>query len=57
MARTPNYKFERKERERIKAEKKAKRVAEKKENREKNSGQSETPVQNEGQIPLSPTEE
>ena len=30
MARTPNYSFERKERDRLKAEKKAKRAAEKK---------------------------
>ena len=35
MARKPNYNFERKERDRIKAEKKAKRAAEKKEVREK----------------------
>ena len=35
MARKPNYNFERKERERIKVEKKAKRAAEKKEAREK----------------------
>ncbi len=34
MARTPNYNFERKERERVKAEKKAKRAAEKKAARE-----------------------
>ncbi len=34
MARKPNYKFERSERERIKAEKKAKRAAEKKAARE-----------------------
>ncbi len=35
MARKPNYNFERRERERLKAEKKAKRAAEKKEAREK----------------------
>lgn len=34
MARTPNYSFERKERDRLKAEKKAKRAAEKKAARE-----------------------
>ena len=37
MARKPNYNFERRERERLKAEKKAKRAAEKKEAREKKS--------------------
>ncbi len=41
MARKPNYSFERRERERLKVEKKAKRAAEKKEAREKQSGQSE----------------
>ena len=35
MARKPNYGFERHERERLKAEKKAKRAAAKKESREK----------------------
>lgn len=34
MAKTPNYSFERKERDRIKAEKKARRAAEKKAARE-----------------------
>lgn len=34
MARTPNYNFERKERDRVKAEKKARRAAEKKAARE-----------------------
>ncbi len=34
MARKPNYSFERRERERLKAEKKAKRASEKKEARE-----------------------
>jgi hypothetical protein len=38
MARTPNYNFERKERERIKAEKKARRAAEKKAAREEQAG-------------------
>ena len=37
MARKPNYDFERKERDRLKAEKKAKRAAEKKEAGEKKS--------------------
>jgi hypothetical protein len=39
MARKPNYNFERKERDRLKAEKKAKRAAEKNEARERKSGQ------------------
>lgn len=37
MPRTPNYSFERKERDRLKAEKKAKRAAEKQEARDKKS--------------------
>ena len=57
MARKPNYDFERRERERLKAEKKAKRAAEKKEAREKKSGQSQPSAQNDGQNPLSPTVE
>jgi hypothetical protein len=40
MARKPNYDFERKERERLKDLKKAKRAAEKKEAQERKSGQS-----------------
>ncbi|MBL4740631.1 MAG: hypothetical protein JKY12_06530 [Sneathiella sp.] len=36
MAKTPNYNFERKERDRIKAEKKARRAVEKKAARENN---------------------
>lgn len=42
MPRKPNYKFERHERERLKAEKKARRIAEKKAAREEKSGQSES---------------
>ncbi len=41
MARKPNYDFERKERERLKAEKKALRAAEKKKTRETSSEPSE----------------
>ena len=57
MARTPNYSFERRERERLNAEKKAKRAAEKKEAREKKAGQSEAAAQSDGQDPSSPTAE
>ena len=57
MARKPNYNFERKERERLKAEKKAKRALEKKEAREAKSGQSEASGQSDGQDPLAPTAE
>ncbi len=57
MARKPNYNFERRERERLKAEKKAKRAAEKKEAREKKSWQSQPSAQSGGQNPLSPTVE
>jgi hypothetical protein len=38
MARKPNYAFERKERDRLKAEKKAKRAAAKRDAREQKSG-------------------
>ena len=41
MPRKPNYRFERKERERLKAEKKAERAASKEEVRNRNTGQSE----------------
>jgi len=51
MARKPNYDFERKERERLKAEKKAKRLAEKKEAREAKSEQDSA------QAPGAPTTE
>jgi hypothetical protein len=37
MARKPNYSFERKERDRLKAEKKARRAAEKQNARDKNA--------------------
>jgi hypothetical protein len=57
MARKPNYGFERRERERMKAEKKAKRAAEKKEAREKKSGQVQPSAQSDGQDPFSPTAE
>ncbi len=57
MARKPNYNFERRERERLKAEKKAKRAAEKKEAREEKSRLSQPSAQNDGQNPLSPTAE
>lgn len=56
MARAPNYNFERKERERLSAEKKAKRAAAKKEAKEKKSGQSEAAAQSDGQD-SSPTAE
>lgn len=45
MARKPNYSLERKERDRLKAEKKAKRAAEKAEAREKKAGPSDAPAQ------------
>ena len=57
MARRPNYNFERKERERLKAKKKAKRADEKKEARETISGQSNPSVQSDSQHPTSPTAE
>lgn len=43
MARKPNYNFERKERERLKAEKKAKRLEDKKQAREEKARQNEAP--------------
>lgn len=48
MARKPNYNFERQERERLKAEKKAKRLAEKQAAREEKAQQSEAPEQGGG---------
>ncbi|MCK5445583.1 MAG: hypothetical protein KAI73_08165 [Rhodospirillaceae bacterium] len=45
MAKKPNYDFERRERERLKAEKKAKRAVEKKEALEKKSEQPQQPIQ------------
>lgn len=57
MARKPNYSFERKERERIKAEKKAKRVAGKKASREKEFQHSELAAKaNANKSENSPTE-
>lgn len=53
MARKPNYDFERRERDRLKAEKKAQRAAEKKEAREKKAGESEPATQDDGQDPQS----
>ena len=44
MARKPNYSFERMERERIKAEKKAKRAADKQEARENAAPTSDPPA-------------
>ncbi len=41
MARKPNYRFERKERERVKAAKKAERTAAKEEARKRKAGQPE----------------
>ena len=43
-ARKPNYSFERHERERLKAEKKAKRIAKKKEARSKTSAHPDVPT-------------
>ena len=57
MPRKPNYSFERKERERLKAEKKAQRAAEKKEAREAKSGQTEASSKEVDQGPSSPTSE
>ena len=44
MARKPNYVFERKVRERLKADKKAKRAADKREAQERKAGQREPSV-------------
>ena len=52
MARKPNYDFERRERERLKAEKKVKRAAEKNEAQEKKREPSEQPQQNETNNPM-----
>jgi len=57
MARKPNYSFERKERERLKAEKKAKRAEEKKQAREEKARQSETPEPGDGEGGASPETE
>ncbi len=55
MARAPNYSFERKERERLSAEKKAKRAAAKKEAKEKKLAESEPAAQGGGQDPSAPS--
>lgn len=57
MARKPNYNFERKERERLKAEKKAKRLADKKEAREQKAQQNGAPAQDDSPGPDTPTTE
>jgi len=44
MARKPNYAFERKERERLKADKRAKRATDKREALERKSGQNDPSV-------------
>lgn len=54
MPRKPNYDFERKERERIKSEKKAKRAAEKQEARERKSADTNV---SEDRFPSTPTSE
>jgi len=56
MARKPNYDFERKERERLKAEKKAKRLADKKEAREQKAQESAAAL-GDSQVPEPPTTE
>lgn len=53
MARKPNYDFERRERERLKAEKKAKRAAEKKLAREQKTEQRDPSDQDDGENPIS----
>jgi len=57
MAKRTNYDFERRERDRLKAEKKAKRAAEKKQAQEAKSGDPEASAQSEDQDPLSSTAE
>lgn len=57
MAKKPNYDFERRERERLKAEKKAKRAADKKEAREEKLRRSPSPEQGGSGDPESPTTE
>lgn len=57
MARKPNYDFERRERQRLKAEKKALRAAEKKEAAEKKSAQSGPSEQDDPENPRSTTTE
>jgi hypothetical protein len=55
MARKPNYDFERKERDRLKAEKKAKRAAEKQQARDEKSRQGEAPGEDGSQGAGEPT--
>lgn len=57
MAKKPNYDFERRERVRLKAEKKAKRAAEKKESLEKKSEQPQQPIQSDTENQILPTVE
>ena len=57
MARKPNYDFERRERERLKSEKKAKRAAEKREARDKKTGRIEASASNDGSDQSTPTTE
>jgi hypothetical protein len=57
MARTPNYSFERKERERLKAEKKAKRTADKKAARESQTDPLDLSNQSDTENPADPTSE
>lgn len=51
MARQPNYNFERKERERVKAEKKAKRAAAKKDSRQDPAENPDAPNESDDQSP------
>lgn len=57
MARTPNYSFERKERDRLKTEKKAKRAAEKKAARETQPEPVDPSEQRDTENPTFPTSE
>ena len=57
MARTPNYDFERKERERLKAEKKAARAADKKATRESQAEPLDPSEQSDVESPTLPTSE
>lgn len=57
MPRKPNYDFERKERERLKDMKKAKRAAEKQEARDRKAAQSDPAQEGDGLPPGSPTTE
>lgn len=57
MARTPNYSFERKERDRLKAEKKAKRAADKKAAQETQPESLELPEQIDAENPTLPKSE